>query len=279
MKEMDNYIKKCNLAFTNTCNRKDFFYYNFDIDKKEVNYDSSISLFELVSSFNKLYLEFKEEYDKLEKLDLGDNVELINFNKYSVNDSNYRVSKFYISGSHLTTSSDTFLYLREINGKIKPFVTNDYHRSDKKYFYKDINLDREIAKKYLDLFEKYNSLLTIYDYLKYKRLFGDGSSSIFTVIDNHHSNLLKGLNTFRIIIGGDYVDTDFSFDLFVNLGKEFGLNKDKCKLFLDYKNTPINKDVFNEILNNLYINKEYLCDDKDEIKGCYKKLIKTLTNC
>jgi hypothetical protein len=276
MEEFDNYIKKCNLVFTKTSSRSNLEEYGFDINKIDINYDNSISLFSLIEDFNKLYLDFKKEYDELEKLDLGNFVELISFNKYSVNDNNYRVLKFYINDSHITPT-DTFLYLREINGKIKPFVTNDYHCSDKKYFYKDINLNREISRKYLDLFEKYNSLLAMYNYLKYRRLFGDGSSSLFTVIDNHHSNLLNGLNTFRILFAGDYLDTDFCFDLSVTLGNNLELNKDKCKLFLDYKDSFTSKDKFDGLLNNVYINKDYLIDTKNINSN--KKLIKTLTNC
>ena len=78
-KELDEYIKKCNLVFTNTIDRKDFCNADFDANKAVVNYDESISLMNLVSSFNKLYTLFKKEYKELVKLNLGKSVHFLNY--------------------------------------------------------------------------------------------------------------------------------------------------------------------------------------------------------
>ena len=55
MNELDKYIKTCNLVFTDTLDRLAFCAIDFDFDKATVNYDGSISLLNIVSSFNKLY--------------------------------------------------------------------------------------------------------------------------------------------------------------------------------------------------------------------------------
>ena len=110
MKELDNYMKECNLVFTDTINRLDFCRVDFDIDKVEVNYDDSISLLHLVSSFNKLYLSFKKEYEELEKLNLGKSIEVASFKRYDYSNDNYRVLTVYIDKPTITKHGDTVLY-------------------------------------------------------------------------------------------------------------------------------------------------------------------------
>lgn len=260
MTNIDNYIKKCNLVFTNTCDSNYFCRYDFDINKVEVDYGNSISLFDLFSSFNELYLEFKNEYEKLEKLNLGKDIEIISFNNFSLNGDNYRVLKLYINESSIRKHSNTFLYLREINNELRSFVTNDKSIYDKGYYHEEIHINEEIGRKYLDLFEKYNSLLIMYDYFKHRRIFGDGTSSIFTVIDCYNSNLSKGLNNIRILISSDYGYTDFLMDLSIRLGTIFDIDQEKCKLFLDNKCISLDSSVFYEMLNKIFINKNYLID-------------------
>ena len=52
MNELDKFIKEMNLVFTNTLTRDDFCVVDFDLDKQEINYNNSISLYELLNKFN-----------------------------------------------------------------------------------------------------------------------------------------------------------------------------------------------------------------------------------
>ena len=44
---------------------------------KEIDYENSISFYNLVDSFNKLYLKFKNDYDKLDKWNLGKYIQVL----------------------------------------------------------------------------------------------------------------------------------------------------------------------------------------------------------
>lgn len=258
MKELDRYMKECNLVFTNTIDRLDFCRTDFDINKIEINYNDSISLLHLVSSFNKLYLSFKKEYEEIEKLSLGKFIEVLNFGKYDYNKDKYRVLIIYIDKPAITKHEDTILYLREINDEIKPFITNNINPFDKNYYREDIKLNNDIAKKYLDLFEKYSLLLNTYNYLKNNQIFGDGTNCMFTIIDNYNSNLLKGLNKLKISFGSAYFDTEHFVDLSINLGENFGIDYNNCKLVLNSENTSIEKKDYDKIFANIYVNKKYI---------------------
>ena len=257
MQELDEYIRKCNLVFTNTVGRLDFCRFDFDIDKVKINYDNSISLFNLISSFNKLYLSFKKEYEELEKLNMGKYVSVLSFDTFYFDEEYYRVLSLYIDEPTITKHGDTFLFLREINGEMKPFVTNNKNTFDKDYYRENIELDSSIAKKYLDLFEIYSLLLDLYNKLKNEQIFGDGTNSIFTVIDEYKSNLLEGLNKFKIIVCSAYFDTEYYIDLPVNLGEDFGLDYDNCQLILDSENVQADKEDYSKVLTNIYLNKKY----------------------
>ena len=263
MSELDKYLKECNLVFTDTIDRYTFAMIGFDFDKTNVNYDGSVSLFDLVSSFNKLYLLFKKEYDALPKLNLGKDVEALDFSKFIFDKDIYRVLRLYITKPTITKHENTLLYLREINGKILPYVTNNKNPYDKDYYRDNKSLDHEISQKYLDLFEKYELLLESYNYFKNRFVFGDGTNCLFTLIDDYvHCNLLDGLHKFKISFGSASFNTEYAIDLPINLGENFGLDYDHCKVILDNKEIPRSKEEYDNILANTYINKQYIKERK-----------------
>ena len=257
MEKLDKYIKECNLVFTDTIDRLDFCRVDFDIDKIKIDYIDSINLLHLVSSFNKLYLSFKKEYDELDKLNLGKTIEILSFEKFDYNGDNYRNLILYIDNPFITNHENTLLYLREINGEIKPFITNNINPFDEKYYREKVKLNNDIVKKYLDLFEKYSLLLETYNHLKNNQIFGDGTNYIFTVIDNGNSNLLEGLKTFKFSFGSAYFDAEYYAEFLINLCDNFGLDYDNCKIVLDCENIKTDEEVCRKVLNNVYLNKKY----------------------
>ena len=258
MKKLDKFLKECNLVFTNTINKFDFARCDFDVLKVEINYDDCMSLFELVASFNNLYQMFRKEYVELEKLDLGKKVELLEFLKFQISGNSYRNLVFYIDQPTITNHQDTILFLREIDGNIMPFVTNDLNPFDKYYYRDDVQLDKEISKKYLDLFDKYSLLLKVYKYLCNNGIYGDGTFSIFTSIDNHQSNLLEGLNTFEISFGSNYFDTEFFTSIVINLEEELTINYQKSFSIIDGEKIALDNENFDNMINEVFVNKKYI---------------------
>ena len=111
-----------------------------------------------------------------------------------------------------------------------------------------------LVKKYLDLFEKYSLFLESYNYLKNYPIFGDGTYYMFTIIDEYKSNLLEGLNKFRISFGFSY----YNVDMVINLGENFGLDYDNCKLQFDNDKKEVFKEDYENLLTKVYINKRHL---------------------
>ena len=268
MEYLDEYIKTWNLVFTNTVNKLALCDINFDLDKAKVNYDGSISFLDLVSSFNILYQSFKKEYDAMPKLKIGDDVEALDFYNYNLDKDNYRVLRLYINKPMITNPiitnlENTILYLREINGKIMPYITNDKNPHDKNYYRHDIKIDDEIAKKYLYLFEKYQLLLEAYNYLKNGFVFGDGTHCIFTTIDKpNNCNLLAGLHQFKIAFGSSYFDTEIFNEIPINLGDILDIDYDNCKTYLNNKEILVEKAEYAKMLANVFVNKQYTKERK-----------------
>lgn len=253
MNLLDNYIKECNLVFTDSVNRLDY-----NINNAKINYDDSISLFHLVSSFNKLYLSFKKEYEQLPKLNVGKYVSVSSFDVYNDEKDNcYRSLLLYVDKPLITKHTNTHLILDDKFGEIQSYVTSFGNLLSKDYYREHIDMDSSIIKKYLDLFEKHILLLDLYNKLKSGQIFGDGTNSIFVVIDDYENNLLKELKNMKIFISSVYLDTENCIELMFNLGDNFGIDYDNCKIVLNSDDVQIEKEEYNKVLTNIYINKKY----------------------
>ena len=154
MSNINDYIRELNLVYTDSATDRDFLAIDKDMSEVEINYKNSISLSNYISMFNDLYKSFREEYDSLESLNLGKEVVYINFSKWTA-EADYRCLSLYVREPNMIKKKSTYLYLREIDGKIMPFATNNSNPIDKNYFRVDVNLDEDLCKQYLDLFEKY----------------------------------------------------------------------------------------------------------------------------
>ena len=81
---------------------------------------------------------------------------------------------------------------------------------------------------------------------------------ISTSIDNNNSNLLDGLNKFKILLKityfreEDFAQTKDFVELVINVGNNFGIDYDNSKLNLDGKDIEINKKNYDKILENIY---------------------------
>ena len=255
--ELSTFLKECNLIFTNTIDRNDFCKVNFDIDKEKANFDNCINIFELVHSFNKLYNSFKKEYEKIGRINFGEKTEILHFNKIDENNHNYRNLCLYIHNPLIIKYPYTYLYLIEMDGIIKSYVTNNLSPVDKRYYCEEINLDAKSVKKYLNLFEKYRLLLDFYKYLKSNQIFGDGTFSIFTEIDDHNCNLLEELNKFRVSFGSSYFNEENYIDIVFNLGDKLQLDYPNCRYIINHHLMSLDEKEYQKILKNTYINKKY----------------------
>lgn len=262
--DLERFIYKFNLVTTLTV--RDRYEWgnilNNGIDR-EIDFSNSISFFELVKSFNELYLLFKKDYDRLRKLNLGKELEILGFRRYKTDNSIYRVLVIYIDNPdrEICEYGETLLYLFSKNGKIDNFITNGINIFDKNYYKERIKLDEELVKGYLDFFEKYSLLLDSYNFLKNKFILGNGTTTLFSKING---NLLDGLFTFEVSFGNIYFNSEDYINVVFNLGDDLSIDYEESQVILGLEKIGNKKEVIDKTIHNLFINREklsemYLC--------------------
>ncbi len=248
MNELDKFIKEMNLVFTNTLTSDDFCVVGFDLDKQEVNYDNSISLYELINKFNTVYQKFKTEYNNL-NINLAEKIEFVRYYK----NENYKCLNLYLKKPEITNYEETMLVLRKDKEKLIAYITNN--NFGKHYYYKIIELEDTKIIELLELFEKYEHLLNMYNYLKNRLVFGDTTNVLLTRIDG---DIFKDIKSFKLYIGQLYFNYANNINIDINIGEELKINSDKVEGELKSNTYPLTDEDVNKILTKTYINKKYL---------------------
>lgn len=264
--DLEELIKTLNLVYTDTIKSKDFCRVDFDINKTEVNYDNSISFYDLIYAFNKLYNSFKKKYDALEKFDFCQEQYPVWFSEFDI-DQHYRVLELFVDGCDLKR----FLYenlelnLREIDGKNESYITNGIeYLSSPDYYYEDLNLDDNIVKKYLDLFQEYDLLMKLFQRLYNEMIFGNGTYTIFTEIKSEKKYFGDKLNTIKLFFGAGYFNANYNITIVLKLGDTIEFDLDNCKIDLDDEIIPATNEVCSKILKSIFINGKYLVDNREK---------------
>ena len=258
MNELNNCLKKFSLSYTDTIDINDFYGKETDINNIEINYDNCISLYNLICAFNKMHIAFKKEYDKLEKLDLGKDVNVLSFTKI---EDRLRVLEMILYKPTLIDQNYAYLYLRELNGVIKPFITNDMGsiHNDNGFYRNSIKLDHNKVRKYLDLFEKYELLFKLYKYLENRLIFTDGTNTLLTKIESEKGKFLDNMKSFRVRMDANYyMKPNSHIDIFVDLGEEISPSISGSSIVVNDKSINFDKEMCLNILKNVYINGKYL---------------------
>ena len=248
MNELDKFIKEMNLVFTNTLTRDDFCVVDFDLDKQEINYNNSISLYELLNKFNTVYQKFKTEYNNL-NINLAEKIDFVSYSKKE----DYRCLGLYLQNPLMANYKETMFYLRNDKEKSMAFITNNSF--GKYYYYKIIEIEDIKIIEILDLFEKYEDLFNIYNYLKNQLVFGDSTNVLLTRIDG---DIFKNITNFKLYIGQLYFNYTNNISIDVNIEDELKINSDKVEAELKSNTYPLTDEDVNKILTKTYINKKYL---------------------
>lgn len=249
MREYELFIKEMNLIFTGTSNRREI-YSNELIENTDVIYDNTISLYNLFKSYNELYMSFKNEYEKLNKINCSTNIQYVYFGKYNIKGKENRTLVFEI----LDNDEWKYINLSQNGDHFKSNITNGVFPRTKDDVILNI-MNEEDVKKYLDLFEKYQMLFELQEQFNSEKLTGDGCSMIDVSISG---NLLNNNCYVDVFMGDFYMNTSYSINLLINLGENFGIDKDKCKIILDNKEVVNTDKALNKAFNGVYVNKKYL---------------------
>ena len=189
--------------------------------------DSTIVLYDFINSYQKLYQEFKEEYNNLDKLNIGENNNVIeyidngDFRLLSLQLNNQEVNSIVPSGEY------NRLIIREIDGVVSAAFSNGASYNSKVEPLTGKNIDPRVLRDYLDLFGKYYPLFEIY---RDSRLGGSihKSDTISFRIDAHNESLINGLDDMEVFIdtknplGGNYrilIHADLTDGVKINYGR------------------------------------------------------------
>lgn len=247
-KEIIETIKIFNIGSTaKKYNRLNINYNN----ELNINYDENISIGNIFNIFINEYLKFKEEYDKLSKLNCYEDLNFISFSEY---ENSKMVSLDFFDDDNTMKSRYGYLILslEENDGIYSSYVFNDL--IGKEFNQREENINPEIVKQYIELFQKYKNLFDAYNFFKKKGvIFGNGYSALHI---NIQGEILEDLNTFEIFLGNDLQNRELVVELKVDIS-------DKNE-FIDKKVRLLNKEIeptseiINYIFKNTYLNKEYL---------------------
>ena len=61
----------------------------------------------------------------------------------------------------------------------------------------------------------------------------------------------------QVMADGGIFDAEYYAEFLINLGDNFGLDYDNCKLILDCENIKTDEEVCRKVLNNVYLNGKY----------------------
>lgn len=143
---------------------------------ERINYSEPISLYDVIDEFIKRYLPFRRDYMKVQILTLpkktGNITEVISFNNISNTlGNNVRVLDMKLSKASVGKCTDKdhmHLYIREIQGLISSCVTCEKgsFMADCGSFVHSVDLNKNISREYLNLFDKHREVLSLYNVLK-----------------------------------------------------------------------------------------------------------------
>ena len=247
LKELNQFIYDYNLITTNLIYDKRNIYKS----EKEIkpDYTNSTNLIELVTKFNTLYQNFKKDFEKLPKLNLAKKTNYSQFS--STGDNKLLVLDLYNPNEDLYNEDGWIaLYLHFLNNELFANIFNEKYFDNS--YQKKINIEPEIIKNYLEVFDKHKELLKSYDMLRNAFLFGNGTTLLFSNIDGE---ILNGLKTFTLRFGNAYMNATEFIEITFKLDEKLEVVNYKLKLetfkenYKDYEH-----EIVNYLLNNIYIN-------------------------
>ncbi len=243
---MENFKYNYNLATTLTetsCIQKE----------QSIDYSNSISLFDLVTIFNKAYLSFQKDLVSLPRLPIS---------SYALYDSTV------LEEDSKKAQKVTFLIPNPLRAE-KGAVLNIYKTEDhlfyrvftkSKWYYDEeatdaLKLDPELIRKYLDLLYCHQDFFNAYNTLREAQVVGDGTHTLFTKISG---DILNELSTLRLAGGSTYFMKDSSFSITYQLGENMGALQDSLKWTSSDESPKKDCHFVEDLAKELYINRSLL---------------------
>ncbi len=259
MYKFEKFVRLLNFVFTKTIDERAAFNKNYDLSYRRIHYNNCYSLKNILDLFIFTHNKFKEEYDNLDKFDLGKVTEFEFTNLYN-KDGYYRRLETYINNPSFIDLPDINLIMHENDGEIKCFITDeDYNDID--YIYNKISLSDEKVKGYLDLFEKYQPFLEFYKKCHNSLMVRGDLYCLYICLNSKSENVLDDIDkmSFYISVGSKIINDNsiyISYDL-----KNDSIDLSSSSVLINKRKYKLNENEFLNLLSSIYVSKDNINKD------------------
>lgn len=227
--------------------------------KKAINYDESVSLYDIASKFNESYLDFTKDMNDLKSklMNLG---EKVTYEYHTLSDDFASVIFQVINPRKEVFDGDyAIVTLVYNNGVFNARVDNGRRYADKEFKCKGVNMSENDIEACLDIVRKYDYFLEAFRELRNKFVFGNGTTVIFSKIEG---DIFDKLTEFTLSFGNSYMNSSDFLEVKFKLGEDFKILFGKSKVEMDDEilaDKNEKKRVIDELLKDIYVNSEKLC--------------------
>lgn len=254
---IDRFIYDINLVFTLTA--KDIYESCSVINngrKRKIDYKNCITLYDLVNTFNQVYIKYLEDQDRIMEC-----IRVYGKEVYYAYHSIDEKEDFCLLSldavepySNILEGDMAYIYLIKDNGEYRVSANNGLNRFNKDYKSNEIEIDIEEIKRLLDLIIKHDLFLESYRDLRSKFVFGNGTSVLFTDING---DINDRLNIMKLTFGNAYFNSTDYVEVIFRLGEELEISYEESKVTIDDEEViDINRkiEIINRLISEIYIN-------------------------
>ncbi len=221
------------------------------------------NLKDFVTQFYDSYRLFKEDYDKIEKLNLGNLINVLYFNE----DEKSCYLELLVEGKQEgTIKPKGFKYLTifQRDGQYHAFFTDSQNYNRKIIEITDV--DPSVLKGYLDVFRKHKEIFNLYkDFRNKPELVFGNHHSLYVLVHAWDDALVDGLEAIEFIIQNfPFLNTYYCMHIWVDLLNGINIDFDKCYVTIDeHEETLVGKSLYTDALNTLQFPTSRLTDEYD----------------
>ncbi len=229
-----------------------------DLDVK-IKKENTISLYDFINSFNKLYNYFKRDLAMLPKYNFGKNISLISYEEKNEGTKHEEFLMLYIDepDKSIANGIGTNLLVWSKDNVYEAYVTNNLGLLNKNHYFNKINIDTDVIRKYLDFFKKYNSFIETCKIIQTRSVFSNGTSIIFFSIDG---DIMKGLNKITLEFGNYFLNVSEDFKIPILLGDDITIDYDNSEIRCRELEEKNKVEIIDYLLKSIYIHRTNLSE-------------------
>ncbi len=219
--------------------------------------ENIISLYDFISSFNNVYNNFKKDLLSLPEYYFGKKLSLVCYDETYKDNKHNESLMLYIDepNKNLVDAEDTFLQVWVEDDKYETYVTNYISPIDKNFYYNAVNIDKEILRKYIDFFKKYNSFIDTWKRISTSFIFGNGTSVMFL---ETNGDIMEELKRITLLFGNYFLDNSEDFEISILFGEDITVDYDNSKIECLELEENNKSEIINHLLKNIYLHRKDL---------------------